>query len=388
MSGAGGRNLPYHATLSMDGPPGETDTFNATVAGPARQRPGWRGARACLAVAVVASLLLQGCAIQAGPLRNPSAQEGATRSCTRIVRVSAAPPAEVDTAQPSRPAAAAPPVPGFSQSATNIAEVIGARESLEQMALLASQAGDPASAAVGLERLSVRQSTTDAILRAMLDVSSVLADLDCQNERGDQLRDHLQKLEDRRTRQLSLGSILVGALTAIVSGGLSLAYPTTNGGDVAAMIGGTLEASVGVAAVFGTVSGELPTERNLMGEVWEGPSRSTLFPPTVWRFLNQPVGGATGRFTLRDVVIAQWRMGERLGREGSQEERDRIALLFGRGGTYTLDDLNARDTMLDLLKVSVASMNQDLQLLLDELVDRSRAAARQVQPPPPARPPA
>lgn len=324
--------------------------------------------------AVLASALVSGCAIHAGPLADPSLPGGSARSCARITQAGPATSIEAARASgPLRSAVAAPPVEGFSQSATSIAEVIGALEPLRQMSALELQAGDPASAATELRLFRARQRITDTILRAMLDVSSVLAEVDCENERGDQLKDHLQKLEDRRTRGLGLGSILVGALTAILSGGLSLASPNAAGGDVAAIVGGTLEASVGASVLLGTVSGELRTERNLMREVWEGPVRSSLFPRSVWRFLGRRVGDDPDSPTLREILIAQWRTGDRLGPAQSQEERDRIALLFGPGGDYTIADLNARDAMLDLLESSVASMNQDLQLLLDELMKRSEA---------------
>lgn len=326
--------------------------------------------------------LLGGCAIHAGPLDDAASLQGSGRSCARIVR--AAPDASHQPSRAAEPfrAGAAPFAEGFSRDAVDIAEVIGALAPLRELALLESHVGDANAVTAELRLLRVRQRITETILRAMLDVSSVLAEIDCENERGDQLRDHLQKLEDRRTRRLGLGSILVGALTAIVSGGLSLAGTHGAGGDVAAIVGGTLEASVGASVLFGGVSGELRTERNLMREIWEGPAESSLFPRSVWRFLGRPVDGRAEAPTLRDVLIAQWRAGDRLGPAQSQSERDRIELLFGPGGAYTIEDLNARDAMLDLLEARVASMNQDLQLLLDELAHRT-GPARESSPPTP-----
>ena len=40
-------------------------------------------------------------------------------------------------------------------------------------------------------------------------------------------------------------------------------------------------------------------------------------------------------------------------------------------GNYSIDDLNTRDSLLDLLESSVFSMNQDLRVLLDELMSRT-----------------
>jgi hypothetical protein len=53
---------------------------------------------------------------------------------------------------------------------------------------------------------------------------------------------------------------------------------------------------------------------------------------------------------------------------GSDEERLRVALLFADGGLYRSSDLVVRGQMLDMLRATVALMNQDLELLIRELM--------------------
>jgi hypothetical protein len=220
-----------------------------------------------------------------------------------------------------------------------------------------------------LRSLRVRQNVMDRVLLATLDVSSTLAEIDCEGERGDHLRGRLQRIENRRTRRLSLATIMVGAFTAAVSGGLGLAGAA--GGDLAAIVGGTTEASVASTLLLGPASGEpLHTRRNLLRDVWEGPADSLLFPRSVWRFLNRRPGGDPQRPTVAEDLRAEWRSDGRLGPPGSTEERGRVALLFGDGGTYTVDDLELRDATLDLLEASVALMSRDLRVLLEELLAR------------------
>ncbi|HRO61128.1 MAG TPA: hypothetical protein PK177_18505 [Burkholderiaceae bacterium] len=276
------------------------------------------------------------------------------------------------------PAGSSPaPLPGFSAAATEIAVIIGAHSALERIAALEATApgAGPAAQADALRLLALRQNVMDLIVRAMLDVSSVISEIGCENERGDQLRDYLDKLENRRMRSLGVGSILVGAVTAFLSGGLALLEPHTKGSDIVGILGGATEVSIGVAGLSDRHAGKLGTERNLMRDVWEAPMESTLFPASVWRFMNSSIGLGPGAPTQRELLIAEWRTGDRLGSAGSDEEEARAALFFGSGGTYGIDDLNTRDSLLDLLEATVHSMNQYLRLLLDELMSRSERVA-------------
>lgn len=258
-------------------------------------------------------------------------------------------------------------VPGFSPDATETADTIGALEALHRFAAMDTNASQGADA--DLRRLRLRQAITDRILLAMLDVSSSLAEVTCEGQRGNELRDRLQRIEDRQAQRLTLATIMVGALTAVTSGGLSLAGAA--GGDLAGIIGGTAEAGVATTLLFGGAAGELRTERNLLRDVWEGPDQSSLFPATVWRFLTRSRGNNP---SIAERLRADWQAGERLGSAGSREERERIGLLFGPGGAYTVEDLELRDATVDLLRASLSLMSQDLRGLLEEVLQRSGEA--------------
>jgi hypothetical protein len=99
------------------------------------------------------------------------------------------------------------------------------------------------------------------------------------------------------------------------------------------------------------------------------PGAVTLFPDTVWRYLNRAGLDQDGRAmgSVADAVLAEWRAGNRFGPPGSEEERERVALLFGPGGTYSLDDLEVREALIELLMAGVGLMQRDLRLLLAEL---------------------
>jgi hypothetical protein len=325
--------------------------------------------------AALALALLGGCSSLSGPRREDVARSGFDRVCAPVTRTRHAtgtettPPPEVLQLASDRLVAR-----GFSRDAVDIAEVIGALPLLERLLAAEAAAARIPSPGAELRLLHLRLAISDRIQLAMLDVSSTLAVIDCEGERGDALRVRLQAAEDRRARRLGLASILVGATTAVLSGGLSLGGASA-GGDIAGIVGGTTEASVATALLFGETSGTLRTERNLLREIWERPPRSELLPRTVWRYLTRRPLDAPDRSTPAETVAAEWRAGERFGPPGSQAERERIALLFGSGGVYTVQELEMRDAMLDLLEASIALMSEELRILVIELAERPSAAA-------------
>ena len=313
--------------------------------------------------------LLPGCASRLGPEPGDATRTGFDRVCAPVSRTRhALGTTEALSSAALRSAADRLKARGFSQDAIDIAEIIGALPLLEQLLTAEMEATRGHALAAELRLLRLRLAISNRIQLAMLDVSSTLAVIDCEGERGDALRVRLEAAEDRRARQLGLVSILVGATTAALTGGLSLGGASA-GGDIAGIVGGTAEASVATALLFGETSGTLRTERNLLREVWERPPRSELFPNTVWRYLTRRPLDAPNRASPAETVAAEWRTGDRFGSSGSQSERRRIALLFGPGGTYTVQELEMRDAMLDLLEASIALMSEELRILVIALAE-------------------
>ncbi len=62
-------------------------------------------------------------------------------------------------------------------------------------------------------KLRRRQLVQERLMLAMLEAAGTMAAIDCEGERGDQLRGLLQAREDRRNRRLSIASIALGRPT-------------------------------------------------------------------------------------------------------------------------------------------------------------------------------
>ncbi|WP_203072171.1 hypothetical protein [Falsiroseomonas ponticola] len=311
-------------------------------------RPLWHGA------ALAGAALLAGCAMD--PAAAPPRAVSDRLCASRAGDPPAVPRAPVAAGDRDQLAAV-----GYSPVALRAADAVGAVPLMLRLDAPAGTAGAPAA------RLAARQELVERILQGMLDAAGTIAEIDCEGERGDQLRTRLQAVQDRRARQLGVAGLLLGAGTAALTGGLSLAGAAA-AGSVAGIAGGAAEASAAGALLFGTPpTGHLSTPRNLLREVWERPVEPRLIPASVWRYLSYPDRGSASQL---DLLLAEWRTPEMLGPPGSELERRNASVLFGEAGEYTPGLLEVRDKMLDLLEASIALMHQDLRTLLSEVRGR------------------
>jgi hypothetical protein len=251
---------------------------------------------------------------------------------------------------------------GFSRSAVDIADIIGVLGLIKEIRALQSEARRSDRAAV--QFLRARQQLSDRIALASFDVSSVTAEVECEETRTDHLADGLAEVRSKKEEIGLLVAIVGDALIGVVAGGLGLAAQSV-ASEITAIFGGALAAGFGTAAIFVGGEHEFRHQRNLLRDIWEGPAYSTLFPPSVWRYLNWPPKDS-GQ-SIRDRLVSHWGEEGRLGRPGKEMER-RKALFFGDGGVYAIEELRIRAEMLDQLKADVNLMSQDLNLLLREIL--------------------
>lgn len=310
--------------------------------------------------------LTSGCAIGQGPLVHPEVVE---RRCGPVSTVQRATDQHLRLhADTEIPSGNTDVLAGrFSPQSQIIATSLGVKELLVQMTVLESKAERDVTAA--LQRLQVQQQISNRILLALLDVARSAAEADCEEKRADQLAELLQEERDKHIRRLLLISIVGDAMIGIVAGGLNLAVLET-AAAAAEILGGSVATWFGVASL--SLSDEarhdFRHQRNLLQEVWIGPKESALIPPSVWRHMTRPLPEDPEQYSLRESLIMRWRQDGRLGEAGSELEQRRIALFFGEGGSYSIEDLRDRAAMLELLKTDVNLMSQDLERLMEEIL--------------------
>lgn len=250
----------------------------------------------------------------------------------------------------------------LSPPTQHIAAIIGASDLLVDIGTLEASR-EYATDRGRIRSLELRQQLYDRLLLTSFEIDSVTAEGACEQARADRFMDRLEEIRDDRVRTLTIIAVVGDAIAGVLAGGLSLAAEAT-ASAIASIGGGSIATGFGLAAFLSTEPHELRHERNLLREVWEGPEQPRLFQNSVWRYLTTASDDAP---TLRESLIAQWREDGNLGTPGSETERHRIALFFGEGGLYSIDELRARADMFDSLRAVVNLMNQDLNLLFREV---------------------
>lgn len=252
----------------------------------------------------------------------------------------------------------------YSPNAVHIADVTGLLPLLNRMARLEVEQ----AASSDIER--IRRKLVTRLQLASLEVSSLVAEIECEVQRADQVQDHLEDIQRARITSQTILALIFGGFANIASGGIALATRAGDAGNIASVTGGALEVLFGSSANFTKVRQEFSHPRNHLAVVWEGSPQSELISHRAWRFLTEPSVRDLEGYTLRDVMLKTWQEEEKLGVSGSVREKERKALLFGSGGVYDSDQLHVREAMLRQLESSIQLMDQELETLLREVLIR------------------
>ena len=252
----------------------------------------------------------------------------------------------------------------YSSTAIHIAEIMDELPLLNRLALLENESSNYAE----IDR--ARRKLTARIQLATMEVSSVVAEIECEVQRADEVQDRLKQAQTKRTTVQTILAVVFGGVTNVITGGLGLAAGAGDTSHIVTVLGGTLEVVFGTSANFVKVRQEFSHPRNHLEALKDDSKRNDYFPPRVWRFLTQPDMRDLEGHSLREVLLQAWREEGRLGEAGSRREQERESLIFGRGGVYDADDLHIREAMLQQLESSIQLMHQDLETLLREVLIR------------------
>lgn len=243
--------------------------------------------------------------------------------------------------------------PALSREAKEIAEHLGLIPLLSAVAFYeAEQArGVPESE---YHLLTLQAELSDRLLLGVFDVSSVIAELECERARAEELAVRLEEIQNDIRQLRMTGAIVAEPVFHIAAASaLALGMPAVAGG--LEILGNGLRNAFGWASLGGVQQHELRHSRNLLGEIWQGGDRPEGLPASIWRFLSRPLA-ADESATRRGAILAEWR--RKLGVSGPEGVDRRVELLFGPGGRYGVEDLRRRADMLRVLRAHVNLMSQ------------------------------
>jgi len=254
----------------------------------------------------------------------------------------------------------------YGERGLRMAQAVGLTRLLVQTTQLEQQQKTDQSASN--EYLSLRQKLTDQLQLASFDIATAAALVDCDSKRATLTATLLTRRENSREKRMTISAITIGAVAIIGASLLNLGEHHV-AADWLHLAGGLGEGGLGVLALRQKPpKAEYLHPRNPLRDIWNHPKTSTVFPPLVWYYLNQPKSGNSP--SLVDVLRNRWELLVSLdaGAKRARTHRHREVAYFDNGDTYTAEELTVRAAMLGQLETEIQLMNNDLTILLNEIV--------------------
>ncbi len=255
----------------------------------------------------------------------------------------------------------------FSKNSLNIAHAIGALDLITHYAHKSLEKNKRMTIDYRMELIELNQQINHRIDLASLEISALSSELDCEEERANQIASFMKEKEGKIESFLNVSAIVIGAAGAVVTGILFAEADGSNAADVIGISTGLAEAVLGVLMLTVKTKVYFHHERNSLREVWFKTETSEVFPPSIWYYLNYFNPNEPDKLSLRDQVIKSWQNFGQVQDIKEKKKKQLIDIYFSQGGKYTADELENRANMYDQLESVIKLMKQDLKDLMEEL---------------------
>ncbi|MCK9481246.1 MAG: hypothetical protein M0R38_05725 [Bacteroidia bacterium] len=215
-----------------------------------------------------------------------------------------------------------------------------------------------------LDLLEIYQKVNQRIDFASLEISAVSSEIDCEEERANQIAAFIKSKEKETETRLTVGAIVVGALGAVAAGVISL---SGDGPDYIGIGTGLTEATLGVLLLLNERKVVFHHKRNILRDIWNDNKTSTICPPSIWYYLNYHNPNIPNHKSLRTQIIESWMSFEQVKQLSKKAKANSLDIYFGEGGKYTADQLENRANMYDQIESVIKLMKQDLKDLVLEM---------------------
>lgn len=255
----------------------------------------------------------------------------------------------------------------FSFQSLNAANAIGLLDLLTEYVKLKKTLNNNPTIEKRIAIVELSQRINQRINISSLEISAVASEMDCEEERADQIATYLKGKEDDAETKLTVGAIVVGAAGAITAGILLANGDAGNTPEFIGIGAGLTEATLGVLILLNKRKVNFYHPRNALKDIWEGNETSEIFPAPVWYYLNYYNPNTPNNPSLRYQIIERWMNFGQIADANTNKKRKLLQIYFGEGGKYSAEQLNNRANMHDQLKALINLMKQDLKGLAIEL---------------------
>lgn len=254
----------------------------------------------------------------------------------------------------------------FSFQALNAANAVGLLDSLTKYVKLKKSLDRFSTIEKRLEIVELSQRIMQRINISSLEISAVASEMDCEEERADQIATYLKGKEDDAETKLTVAAIVIGAAGAITAGILLAKGNTENTPEFIGIGAGLTETALGVLILMNKRKVKFFHKRNALKDIWTAPVTSAIFPSSVWYYLTYENPFSEIK-SLRQQLVDKWFGFGQIADTKEKNKEKLYSLFFGEGGEYTAEHLMNRANMHDQIEAHINLMKQDLKLLASEL---------------------
>lgn len=255
----------------------------------------------------------------------------------------------------------------LSCKSINVANATGILTPITEYLNLRKQYSDSMTIGQRVALVEKAQHINQLVSIASLEILSFTSEINCEEVHLAQIAEYLVGIEDKVETKLTISAIVVGGIGAVATGFTVLKGIEGNMTDYIGIATGITETTLGIMALRNSKTVEIYHEKNVLQDIWEGQHSSTLFPKSIWYYLNyhNPMC-ITKNESIREHIIKEWECLDQVNNTNSLKANKLNGIYFESGGKYTLEQLENRANMLSHLKAHINQMKQDLNLLAIE----------------------
>ncbi len=218
--------------------------------------------------------------------------------------------------------------------------------------------------------LYLKQEISQRLLIAEADISTNLAELDCEKTRINAANNYLGDYNQTRVNRATIGAILSGVISGVLTGAVALYNPdSSNTQQQVLTIAGAIGGGYYGFRAFGTKKKiTFLHSRNHLRGIWEKKEHSKIFSPSIWAFMRKEFRSKGKSTNGLDLIIDTWKNEEILDEKAKNYQKKVDLLIKSDGGAYSASDLQDRLNMIIVIEQEVDVMKYDLKRVQQEIL--------------------